>query len=70
MDGVCWPECRNEATSPQYPCLLSTQVSERAEVGKALRVHVSLTNTLSVALSHCTMVLEGSGLINGQISNE
>ena len=45
-------------------------MSERAEVGKALRVHISLTNTLSVALSHCTMVLEGSGLINGQISNE
>lgn len=56
--------------SPRYPCFLSTQVSERAEVGKALRVHISLTNTLSVPLSHCTMVLEGSGLVSGQISNE
>ncbi|XP_072818684.1 protein-glutamine gamma-glutamyltransferase Z isoform X1 [Vicugna pacos] len=52
------------------PPHLAIEVSERAEVGKALRVHISLTNTLSVALSHCTMVLEGSGLIDGQISND
>ncbi|KAB0405908.1 hypothetical protein E2I00_012801, partial [Balaenoptera physalus] len=52
------------------PPHLSTEVSERAEVGKALRFHISLTNTLLVALSHCTMVLQGSGLINGQITND
>ncbi|KAG5198273.1 hypothetical protein MJG53_012894 [Ovis ammon polii x Ovis aries] len=52
------------------PPHLSIEVSERAEVGKALRVHISLTNTLSVPLSHCTMVLEGSGLVSGQISND
>lgn len=49
---------------------LSTQVSERAEVGKPLSVHITLTNTRTVALSHCMMVLEGSGLIHGQVSNE
>ncbi|XP_047625151.1 protein-glutamine gamma-glutamyltransferase Z [Phacochoerus africanus] len=49
---------------------LSIEVSEKAEVGKALKVHISLTNTLSVPLTHCTMVLEGSGLINGQISKD
>uniref|UniRef100_A0A8C9BFV5 Transglutaminase 7 n=1 Tax=Phocoena sinus TaxID=42100 RepID=A0A8C9BFV5_PHOSS len=42
------------------PPRLSTEVSERAKVGKALRVHILFTNTLSVVLSHCTMVLEGS----------
>ncbi|KAI5936869.1 protein-glutamine gamma-glutamyltransferase Z [Manis javanica] len=47
---------------------LSIEVPERAEVGKALRVHITLTNTLTVALRNCTMVLEGSGLIDGQIS--
>lgn len=46
------------------------QVSERAEVGKVLRVNITLTNTLMVALSNCAMVLEGSGLINGQIAKE
>lgn len=50
--------------------LLSTQVSERAEVGNILRVHITLTNTLMVALNNCIMVLEGSGLINGQIVKE
>ncbi|KAM5243479.1 protein-glutamine gamma-glutamyltransferase Z [Hipposideros larvatus] len=49
---------------------LSIEVPERAEVGKALRVHVTLTNTQTVALSHCMLVLEGSGLIHGQISND
>lgn len=63
-------EYRNEASCPQYPHLLSTQVSKRAEVGKALRVHITLTNTLTMALSNCTMVLEGSGLIDGQISKK
>nr|XP_019581095.1 PREDICTED: protein-glutamine gamma-glutamyltransferase Z [Rhinolophus sinicus] len=52
------------------PPHLSIEVSERAEVGKALSVHVTLTNTQMVALSHCTMVLEGSGLIHGQIVND
>ncbi|XP_011890379.1 PREDICTED: protein-glutamine gamma-glutamyltransferase Z isoform X2 [Cercocebus atys] len=52
------------------PPHLSIEVSERAEVGKALRVHVTLTNTLMVALSSCTMVLEGSGLVNGQITKD
>ncbi|KAF6133295.1 transglutaminase 7 [Phyllostomus discolor] len=52
------------------PPHLSIEVSERAEVGKALRVHVTFTNTRTVALSHCTMVLEGSGLIHGQLSND
>ncbi|TKC45879.1 hypothetical protein EI555_009270, partial [Monodon monoceros] len=46
------------------PPRLSTEVSERAEVGKALRVHILFTNTLSVALSHCTMV-ELSGVEGG-----
>lgn len=55
---------------PGYLCLLPTQVSERAEVGKVLRVHITLTNTLKVALNNCVMVLEGSGLINGQITKE
>ncbi|XP_059039394.1 protein-glutamine gamma-glutamyltransferase Z [Mustela lutreola] len=50
------------------PPHLSIEVSKRAEVGKALSVHITLTNTLTVALSNCTMVLEGSGLIDGQIS--
>ncbi|KAF7462809.1 hypothetical protein GHT09_011336 [Marmota monax] len=49
------------------PPLLSIEVSERAEVGNILRVHITLTNTLMVALNNCIMVLEGSGLINGQI---
>lgn len=44
------------------------QVFERAEVGKALNIHITLTNTLTVPLSNCTMVLEGSGIINGQIT--
>ncbi|KAM5339547.1 protein-glutamine gamma-glutamyltransferase Z isoform 2-T2 [Glossophaga mutica] len=52
------------------PPHLSIEVSGRAEVGKALRVHISFTNTQTVALSHCTMVLEGSGLIRGQLSND
>ncbi|XP_010623119.1 protein-glutamine gamma-glutamyltransferase Z [Fukomys damarensis] len=52
------------------PPHLSIQVSETAQLGKALRVHISLTNTLMVALSKCTMVLEGSGLINGQIAED
>ncbi|XP_053452017.1 protein-glutamine gamma-glutamyltransferase Z isoform X2 [Nycticebus coucang] len=52
------------------PPRLSIEVSERAEVGKALRVHITLTNTLTVALSNCMMVLEGSGLIDGQIAND
>ncbi|CAD7671057.1 unnamed protein product [Nyctereutes procyonoides] len=51
------------------PPHLSIEVSKRAEVGKALRVHITLTNTLTVALSNCMMVLEGSGLIDGQIYN-
>jgi transglutaminase 7 len=51
-------------------CLLSTQVTERAEVGKTLSVYITLTNTLAVALSNCTMVLEGSGLINGQVAKK
>lgn len=63
-------EHRNEASCPQYTHLFSTQVSKRAEVGKALRVHITLTNTLTVALSNCMMVLEGSGLIDGQIYNK
>ncbi|XP_049754944.1 protein-glutamine gamma-glutamyltransferase Z [Elephas maximus indicus] len=50
------------------PPHLSIEVSERAEVGKALRVHISLTNNQMEPLSNCTMVLEGSGLIDGQIS--
>ncbi|XP_030176039.1 protein-glutamine gamma-glutamyltransferase Z [Lynx canadensis] len=50
------------------PPNLSIEVSKRAEVGKALRVHITLTNTLMTALSNCMMVLEGSGLIDGQIS--
>ncbi|XP_005381428.1 PREDICTED: protein-glutamine gamma-glutamyltransferase Z [Chinchilla lanigera] len=52
------------------PPYLSIEVSKRAEVGKALKVHIALTNTLAVALSTCTMVLEGSGLINGQITED
>ncbi|PNJ15973.1 TGM7 isoform 1 [Pongo abelii] len=52
------------------PPHLSIEVSERAEVGKALRVHVTLTNTLMLALSSCTMVLEGSGLVNGQVAKD
>uniref|UniRef100_A0A2K6JRN9 protein-glutamine gamma-glutamyltransferase n=1 Tax=Rhinopithecus bieti TaxID=61621 RepID=A0A2K6JRN9_RHIBE len=52
------------------PPHLSIEVSERAEVGKVLRVHVTLTNTLMVALSSCTMVLEGSGLVSGQITKD
>ncbi|XP_023370027.1 protein-glutamine gamma-glutamyltransferase Z [Otolemur garnettii] len=61
---------RSEASGSPCLGLLSTQVSERAEVGKALRVHITLTNTLTVALSNCMMVLEGSGLIDGQIAND
>ncbi|XP_030740366.1 protein-glutamine gamma-glutamyltransferase Z [Echinops telfairi] len=49
---------------------LSIEVSERAEVGKALRVHITLTNSQTESLSNCTMVLEGSGLIDGQISKD
>ncbi|XP_063106254.1 protein-glutamine gamma-glutamyltransferase Z isoform X2 [Cavia porcellus] len=52
------------------PPHLSIEVSQTAEVGKALKVQISLTNTLTVALNDCTMVLEGSGLINGQITEE
>lgn len=52
------------------PPHLSIEVSETAQLGKALRVHISLTNTLMVALSKCTMVLEGSGLINRQIAED
>ncbi|XP_076983781.1 protein-glutamine gamma-glutamyltransferase Z isoform X1 [Tamandua tetradactyla] len=49
---------------------LSIEVSEKAEVGKELRVYITLTNTQSVALSNCIIVLEGSGLIDGQISRD
>ncbi|XP_039744474.1 protein-glutamine gamma-glutamyltransferase Z [Pteropus medius] len=52
------------------PPHLSIELSERAEVGKALSIHITFTNTQTVALSHCMMVLEGSGLIHGQISND
>ncbi|XP_058521952.1 protein-glutamine gamma-glutamyltransferase Z [Ochotona princeps] len=52
------------------PPHLSIKASERAEVGKMLRVHITLTNTLTVALSNCMIVLEGSGLLNGQLSEE
>ncbi|XP_058146079.1 protein-glutamine gamma-glutamyltransferase Z [Dasypus novemcinctus] len=52
------------------PPHLSIKVSERAEVGQALNVHITFTNTQTVALSNCTMVLEGSGLIDGQISKD
>ncbi|XP_007933514.1 protein-glutamine gamma-glutamyltransferase Z [Orycteropus afer afer] len=52
------------------PPQLSIEVSERAEVGKALSVHITLTNTQTEPLSNCTMVLEGSGLIDGQISKD
>ncbi|XP_066130242.1 protein-glutamine gamma-glutamyltransferase Z [Saccopteryx bilineata] len=52
------------------PPHLSIEVSERAEVGKVLGIHITFTNTQTMALSHCTMVLEGSGLIRGQISND
>ncbi|KAM6202492.1 protein-glutamine gamma-glutamyltransferase Z [Rhynchocyon petersi] len=47
---------------------LSIEVPERAEVGKALRVYITLTNTQMEPLNDCTMVLEGSGLIDGQIT--
>ncbi|KAM4828967.1 protein-glutamine gamma-glutamyltransferase Z, partial [Thomomys bottae] len=50
------------------PPHLSIEVSKKAVVGKILRVHITLTNTLTVALTNCVMVLEGSGLITGQIS--
>lgn len=49
---------------------LPTQVAKRAEVGKALRVRLTLTNTLTVSLTKCSMELEGSGLIDGQIVKE
>ncbi|XP_008572239.1 PREDICTED: protein-glutamine gamma-glutamyltransferase Z [Galeopterus variegatus] len=52
------------------PPHLSIEVSERAEVDKVLQVRITLTNTLTVALSNCTMVLEGSGLIDGQVAND
>ncbi|XP_057636748.1 protein-glutamine gamma-glutamyltransferase Z [Chionomys nivalis] len=52
------------------PPHLSIEVFERAEVGKALNIYITLTNTLMVALNNCTMVLEGSGLINGQITKD
>ncbi|XP_006883273.1 PREDICTED: protein-glutamine gamma-glutamyltransferase Z [Elephantulus edwardii] len=52
------------------PPHLSIEVSERAEVGKALRVYITLTNTQMEPLSDCTMMLEGSGLIDGQISKD
>ncbi|XP_029414114.1 protein-glutamine gamma-glutamyltransferase Z isoform X2 [Nannospalax galili] len=55
--------------SLEPPCL-SIEVFERAEMGKVLSVHITFTNTLTVALSNCTMVLEGSGLINGQITKD
>ncbi|KAM5235427.1 LOW QUALITY PROTEIN: protein-glutamine gamma-glutamyltransferase Z [Ctenodactylus gundi] len=47
---------------------LSIEVPGKAEVGKALRVHITLTNALVVTLSNCTMVLEGSGLAEGQVT--
>ncbi|XP_069862025.1 protein-glutamine gamma-glutamyltransferase Z [Dipodomys merriami] len=50
------------------PPRLTIEVSEKAVVGKILRVHITLTNTLTVALANCVMVLEGSGLLSGQIS--
>ncbi|KAM9646749.1 LOW QUALITY PROTEIN: protein-glutamine gamma-glutamyltransferase Z [Trichechus inunguis] len=50
------------------PPHLSTEVSKRAEVGKALRVRIGLTNNQMEPLSNCIMVLERSGLIHGQIS--
>ncbi|KAM7327480.1 protein-glutamine gamma-glutamyltransferase Z [Alexandromys fortis] len=52
------------------PPHLSIEVFERAEVGKTLNIYITLTNTLMVALNNCTMVLEGSGLINGQITKD
>uniref|UniRef100_A0A8C5KKA4 protein-glutamine gamma-glutamyltransferase n=2 Tax=Jaculus jaculus TaxID=51337 RepID=A0A8C5KKA4_JACJA len=52
------------------PPRLSVEVFERAEVGHALNIYITLTNTLMVALSNCTVVLEGSGLISGQIAED
>nr|XP_021505554.1 protein-glutamine gamma-glutamyltransferase Z [Meriones unguiculatus] len=52
------------------PPHLSIEVFERAEVGKALNIQITLTNTLMVPLNNCTMVLEGSGIINGQITRD
>ncbi|XP_004609843.3 protein-glutamine gamma-glutamyltransferase Z [Sorex araneus] len=52
------------------PPQLSIQVAERAEVGKALHIRLTLTNTLTVPLTKCSMALEGSGLIDGQIVND
>ncbi|XP_021012711.1 protein-glutamine gamma-glutamyltransferase Z [Mus caroli] len=52
------------------PPHLSIEVFERAEVGKALNIHITLTNTLMVPLNNCAMVLEGSGLINGQMTKD
>ncbi|XP_006831948.1 PREDICTED: protein-glutamine gamma-glutamyltransferase Z [Chrysochloris asiatica] len=52
------------------PPHLSIEVSKSAEVDKPLRVHIMLTNTQMEPLSNCTMVVEGSGLINGQISKD
>lgn len=66
----CSAEMRPVADNIPADNILSIQASERAEVGKALGVHITLTNNLTVALSNCVMVLEGSGLIDGQISNE
>ena len=63
-------ECGSEARGLGHLSLLPIQVFERAEVGKALNIYITLTNTLMVALNNCTMVLEGSGLINGQITKE
>ncbi|XP_008057826.1 protein-glutamine gamma-glutamyltransferase Z [Carlito syrichta] len=65
--GRCMLVLKDISLEPPH---LTIEVSERAEVGKALRVHITLTNTLTVALSSCTMVLEGSGLIDGQIAND
>lgn len=62
--------CGCEARNLGHLCLLPTQVFERAEVGKALNIHITLTNTLMVPLNNCAMVLEGSGLINGQMTKE
>lgn len=62
--------CGTGAKGLGHLCFLATQVFERAEVGKALNIQITLTNTLMVPLSNCTMVLEGSGIINGQITKE
>ncbi|KAM9202884.1 LOW QUALITY PROTEIN: protein-glutamine gamma-glutamyltransferase Z [Dugong dugon] len=50
------------------PPYLSIEVSKRAEVDKALRVRIGLINNQMEPLSSCIVVLEGSGLMHGQIS--